>query len=116
MTLDPNKMEYRIFGSKNNITKATNIKFVLGDVIINEVQSYKYLGTTLDQTLTAGNQLSRLNQQMAQKLISFRKIRKSISERTAIILYKATILPVFDYNDFYYNLLTAQQLTKMQRL
>ena len=116
LTLNPSKTQYMIFGSKNNLAKVLDINLVLGDVAINEVQSYRYLGTTLDQTLTAGNQLSRLNQQIAQKLISFRKIRKSISELTAIILYKATILPIFDYNDFYYNLLTVQQLTKMQRL
>ena len=116
LTLNPNKTEYMIFGSKSRIAKAVNINLVLGDITINEVQSYKYMGTTLDQTLSAGNQLSRLNQLMAQKLISFRKIRKSISEHTAILLYKATILPTFDYNDFYYNLLTTQQLNNMQRI
>ena len=116
LTLNPNKTEYMIFGSKTRIANKSNIKLILGDVTINEVQSYRYLGTTLDQTLSAGKQLSKLNQAMAQKLTSFRRVRKSISERTAVLLYKATILPIFDYNDFYYNLLTAQQLTKMQRL
>ena len=32
------------------------------------------------------------------------------------MLYKATILPIFDYNDIIYNLLNQQQLTKVQRL
>ena len=57
-----------------------------------------------------------MNQLIAQNIISFRKIRKCISERTAIILYEATILHIFDYNDLIYNLLTSQQLTKLQRL
>ena len=34
----------------------------------------------------------------------------------AIILFKATIMPIFDYNDVFYSLLTQQQLIKMQRL
>ena len=53
---------------------------------------------------------------IAKKLVSFRKLRKCFSEHTAITLYKATILPVFDYNDIIYNLLNKQQLTKLQRL
>ena len=51
---------------------------------------------------------------MAKKLISFRKIRNDITESTAILVYKATILPLFDYNDIIYSLLTVQQLNKLQ--
>ena len=87
-----------------------------GGVEIRRVDSYRYLGTTLDPSLTAIGQLSKLNQLMAQRLISFRKLRSCLSERTAIIIYKATVMPIFDYNDIIYNLLTQQQLTKLQRI
>ena len=39
-----------------------------------------------------------------------------MSENTAIMLFKATLVPIFDYNDIYYGLLTQQQLVKMQRI
>ena len=40
-----------------------------------------------------------------------------MSENTAIIIYKATILPLFDYNDIIYGLLNAQQQQlKLQRI
>ena len=39
-----------------------------------------------------------------------------MSENTAIMLFKATLIPIFDYNDIFYGLLTQQQQTKMQRI
>ena len=116
LTLNPGKTEYIVFGTKHKLAKAFKIDIKINDNILREVSCYRYLGTILDQSLNASSQLSKLNQLMAQKLISFRKIRMSISERTAIILYKATILPIFYYNDLIYNLLTNQQQTKLQRL
>jgi len=50
------------------------------------------------------------------KLTSFRRMRYFISERTAILIYKATILPILDYNDIIYSLITSQLETKLQRL
>ena len=116
LTLNPVKTEYIVFGTKCRLANAVKIDLKLNNTILRQVPCYRYLGTILDQSLNATSQLNKLNQLIAQKLISFRKIRKCISERTAIILYKATILPIFDYNDLIYNLLTSQQLTKLQRL
>ena len=39
-----------------------------------------------------------------------------MSEKTAAYIYKATILPIFDYNDVIYHLLTSQQQIKLQRI
>ena len=43
-------------------------------------------------------------------------MRNYISENTALLLYKTTILPIIDYNDITYKLLTQQQETKLQRI
>ena len=116
LTVNVKKTEYMVFGSKSKLAKSEPIKIMMGDQELRRVDSYKYLGTTLDPNLNATKQLSKLNQQMAQKLISFRRLRACLSEETAIIIYKATILPIFDYNDIFYNMLNKQQLTKIQRL
>ena len=116
LTVNLGKTEYMVFGSKQRLAKAEPIKIKLGGQELKRVESYRYLGTTLDTTLNATKQLAKLNQLMAQKLISFRKIRQCLSEKSAIVIYKATIVPIFDYNDLIYNLLNQQQLTKLQRL
>ena len=116
LTLNIGKTEYMIFGTKNRLASKSDIELKIGDQTLREVKSYRYLGTTLDQTLSVVDQLNKLNQLIAQKLTSFRKIRKCMSERTAITIYKATILPIFYYNDIIYQLLNRQQITKLQRI
>ena len=43
------------------------------------------------------------------------RMRYFINEKTALMLYKALILPLLDYNDIIYGLLTKQQCDKMQK-
>ena len=47
------------------------------------------------------------------KNTTFRKIRGCMCENTAFMSFKATLIPIFDYNDIYYGLLTQQQLIKL---
>ena len=116
LTINTKKTEYTIFGTKKLKAKAVDIAVKIGNVVLKEVDSYKYLGTTLDATLTLNQQMARLNQQLAIKLNTFRKLRKNISENTAILIYKSNILPIIDYNDIVYSLLTSAQQTKLQRV
>ena len=116
LTLNTSKTEYMVFGTKHKLASKPELALMIGDQQLREVPSYRYLGTTLDPSLNAGEQLNKLNQLLAQRLNSFRKIRRCMSERSAITIYKATILPVFDYNDIIYYLLNKQQLAKLQRM
>ena len=116
LTINTKKTEYVIFGTKNAKTRAGTIVLTIGEEKLREVESYKYLGTMLDSTLNATKQLNKLNQTLAMKMTTFRKVRNYMSENTAIMLFKTTLLPIFDYNDIYYELLTQQQQTKLQRI
>ena len=116
LTLNTKKTEYVIFGSKIRKAQAPQIELKIGDAVLKEVESYKYLGTVLDATLTIAPQLDKLNRTLAPKLASFRKMRYCMSQETAAYIYKATILPIFDYNDVIYHLLNSQQETKLQRI
>ena len=116
LTLNAKKTEYVIFGTKVRKSQAQAIDLKLGEAQLREVESYKYLGTVLDATLNLNPQISKLNQNLAPKLVSFRKMRYCMSEKTAAYIYKATILPIFDYNDVIYHLLTNQQQIKLQRI
>ena len=117
LTLNAKKTEYVIYGTKNmKKNQLTQITLILGRTKLNEVDSYKYLGTILDATLNLDKQLSKINQIIAIKLSTFRKMRYYISEATAIVIYKSTILPILDYNDIIYSLGTELQKDKMQKI
>ena len=53
---------------------------------------------------------------MAIKLTTFRKIRYLITTSTAFMIYKATILPLLDYNDIVYSLLNENLKKKLQSI
>ena len=116
LTVNTKKTEYVIFGTQANKDRAGKIDLVLNGETLREVDTYTYLGTTLDSAMNGQKQLGKLNQQLALKLTTFRKIRSYMSENTVIMLYKATILPVFDYNDLVYELLTKQQQARIQKI
>ena len=39
-----------------------------------------------------------------------------MDQKTAVSLYKTTIQPIFDYNDFFYNMLSQEKRDKLQTL
>ena len=44
--------------------------------------------------------LCDVKRSVANRLFNFRKLRRYISDKSAITIYKQTILPVFDYAGF----------------
>ena len=116
LTINTTKTEYVIYATKYALNNMEDIHLIIGDSEISRVKQYKYLGTVLDCKLTGEQQVSNLNQQVAIKLKTFNQIRRFMTEKTAILIYKTTILPIIDYNDIIYGLLTENLQMKLQRL
>jgi hypothetical protein len=106
LTLNTEKSDYVVFGTKARLSQAGAIRLEIGGTELTRVDKYKYLGTTLDESLTLIPQIAKLNQIMAMKLNSFRMMRHCMSASTAVLIYKATMLPIIDYNDVLYRLAT----------
>ena len=110
------KKEFIIYGTKARKARAQAITLHIGGSQIQEASAYRYLGTVIDSTLNGNQQLARLTQSLSLKMTTIRKMRSFISENTALLLYKSTVLPIIDYNDIIYGMLTKQELTKLQRI
>lgn len=70
----------------------------MGNVALDEVTNYKYLGLYLD------NQLNfKLHSNMMIRIRSYiSKIRSYNTQYAAIIIFKSMILPIFDIGDVFY--------------
>ena len=77
---------------------------------LNKVTQYKYLGTIIDEKLTGEAQYYSVVQRLSFRKQTFSKIRYLLDTKTAELLYKLTIQPIFDYNDFFYNMLSEERL------
>ena len=86
--------------------------FYMKGVWIDLVNCYKYLGTTIDNRLSGNSQYTKLLQTLGQKIRTFGKIRRFLTEieKAALTVYRSTILPIIDYNDHFQVLWNADKL------
>ena len=104
------------FGTRHKVKKARNVKVSIANTYLQVVPTYKYLGFTLDSTLTFGNHVSNVTRLVAYKANLLAKIRKFLTEKTALNIYKSMIMPYFDYGDVVYDTACQDGLEKLQRL
>ena len=71
--------------------------------LLSRILSYPYLGVELDHALSYDKHLENVVNKTTQKLYIFRKIRRFISQTTAILVYKQMILPLLEYGSILFN-------------
>ena len=75
-------------------------KFQIGDQHIQYVNQYNYLGLLSDNELTLIPLLKHVKKIVNNKLFALRKLRKYLTNQAAFLVYKQTIMPIFDYAGF----------------
>lgn len=76
---------------------------------IETVSSFKYIGVTLDLKLNFKKHLDSCIKKTNGKLYMFRKIRDHMSDKTALILYKAMVLPYLEYGNVFFSLIAMRE-------
>ena len=96
--------------------KAKDVVVKIADVPLQIVPTYKYLGITLDSTLSFNYHVRTVSNMVSYKVNLLAKIRKFLDEKVALKIYKSMILPYLDYGDIIYNTASQEGLDKLQRL
>ena len=105
-----------ILGSKQKVKKSTPLPLYINNVAIDYVTSYKYLGITVDQTLSFNLYLNQVIKTVSYKISLLIKIRKYITSKSAIQVYKSMSIPYLDYGDILFNHGPSKLLDKLQKL
>ena len=84
--------------------------------ILKLVPSFKYLGMTLDPTLSFSHHVSATIRCVQHKIILLSKVKKYLNADVALKIYKSMILPYLDYADVIYSKANVSDLDKLQRL
>ena len=87
-----------------------------GGNVIEHVYSYVYLGVTLDAEMSLNSYVTHLYNRVQVKLFTLMKIRKFIDKHTANVIYKQTILPIFDYRGILVDSCTQKLRDDLQKL
>ena len=97
-------MKTKICGKSNeDHDPNSNFSFMVGNIMLTEVDLYKYLGLHIDVNLNFQAHHKKLTSFVQLKLNHFKKIRNFINKKAAILIYKCTILPILEYADFLFD-------------
>ena len=89
---------------------------MLGDVPLDNVEMYNYLGVIIDDNLTFDEFLKQKCNKINQRLYQLIKVRKFVILNIANNLYKQAILPLCDYLGFLIDSGTAYYRRKLDNL
>ena len=90
-----------IIGTRCKLQKVQDPKYLkINGEYIKYVKQYTYLGIILDNEMTLQPLLKHVKKLLTNKIYALRKIRKYITDKSAVVIYKQTILPVIDYSGF----------------
>ena len=116
LSINTKKTKIMTFGTRHMIKNANNIEIYIEKEKLQSVPTYKYLGIHLDQTLNYEYHMKNVLKIISSKLYVFSKIRRFLSEKAALDVYKTMILPYFDYGDVIFMFSNENLLNKMDRL
>ena len=116
LTLNVKKTKYVNFGLKSQTKKIVNHTVTIGDIRVDRVHSYKYLGITLDANLNFKKHIKLCIKSASYKTLLLSEIRKYITMDAAIRIFKTMILPLIDYGDVLYHETNGVLIQKLQTL
>ena len=110
------KTKAMLFGTAKRIKNVGKLELKLKGETLQQVPSYKYLGVTLDSTLSFKQHLAGVIRTVSHKIYVLSRVRKFLTTRSALLVYKSMVLPYFDYADIAYEKAPGADLEKIQRL
>ena len=104
LTINCKKTKYCLFGMRSNIKKSKmlDIQLSLNANILERVCSYKYLGLILDEHLNYNKHVKEMSKLISHKLYLLSKIRRYITQKACITIFKTMVLSVIEYCDIIY--------------
>ena len=99
LSVNINKSNVMLIGSSRQINdlSAVNLSISLGEYQLNQIQSTKYLGVTIDNNLTWNEHVGNLSSKISRQLITLRRASKVAPKSLLEKMYKSNIMPTMEY-------------------
>ena len=116
LTINTKKTKTVWYGEKTRSEEAKAIKICINGTPLESPSEYTYLGVKLDNELKLDSQMTTTECIVRQRVFSLDKLKKLMDQYTAILVYKQTILPHFDYCSFLVDGARKSRIKKQQTL
>ena len=99
------------------INTQSNSSFGINNVVIEKINSIKYLGFVIDGDLKLKEHLEYICRKIGKKIGFFKRLRNKVSMLTSLNIYNTMLKPHFEYGStILHTCCTEQQLTRLQKL
>ena len=116
LSVNYSKTKYMLFAGTSRKLENMNRCLQVGNEQVERVNTYKYLGVKLDQTLNFSAHIEYIRTKTIGKIRLLGKIAPILDQKTSIYLYRSLVLPIFDYADFVWDCLSQQDTLTLQKL
>ena len=116
ITINVKKTKAMTFGTWYTLSHAELLELKLRETSLENVDTYKYLGTFVDKRLNFKRQANEIIRLVNNKLHCLSKIKQFISSERCVQVYKIFIQPYFNYNDIFLDSTTATLKTRLMNL
>ena len=116
MTVNSQKSMCMFFGSDGMLWNSGDPVISLNGVVLPTCDSYPYLGVELDQRLSLTPQINKVKKCLGNKIYKLSKLRKNMTKKISLEIYKVMIAPTLEYCSFYTACATSGELIKLQRM
>ena len=113
LTLNDNKTKHLCI---TNRKQTTTLKINSENNQLGNVDTYDYLGFAIDRKLTMNSHIDKIVKKVSFKLHTLTLMRRFLTTKTALLIYKVMIMPHFDYVDFVIDSSTQKGTDRIERL
>lgn len=92
------------------------MKLEICGTMLKRAKFYDYLGVRLDETSMYNLHIQKILSGCNQRVYTLSKIRRYISEETAVLIYKTLIMSKLNYGGIFCLSANSSQLSKLQKL
>ncbi len=92
----------------------TTINIYIGNILLEQVSSYKYLGLTVDNRLNFMEHVANVTKKGRQQIGCIGRARKFITKNTALTRYKSMVLPLMDFGDILFANAPQDSLARLE--
>ena len=89
-----------VFSSLQKLTKIRDLDIYATAQLLEGVESFKYLGVTVQQNMSWYDHVDAIGTKINQRLGILRRIKHLLPTHAHITFYDSLISPLFDYADF----------------
>ena len=97
LMLNVSKTKIMLIGTHQRLNTVDSFSVTADNTILERVDTFKYLGVLMDQTLFWKEHISSMGKTISFRLAILRHAQKVLPKSSCLTLYNTMVLPLFDY-------------------